>query len=174
MPQGVPWEKEKVVEILKPYFLLGYKINKACKLAKFSRDTFQTWYDADPLLQQKVLAWQGMLSAKAREQVAKAIKDGDMTTARWWLERQEKDEFSARSEHTGKDGAPIQGSWLTLIQEKPKKEDEPTNPADNHTEPTPGQDVENGKPVPDHQQGGGAGADEAQQSPEALLPKPQE
>lgn len=40
----------------------------------------------------------------ARGVVAKAIKRGDRDTAKWWLERKNKKEFSTRSELTGADG----------------------------------------------------------------------
>lgn len=40
----------------------------------------------------------------ARGVVARKIKRGDVDTSKWWLERRNKQEFSTRSEVTGKDG----------------------------------------------------------------------
>lgn len=40
----------------------------------------------------------------ARGVVARRIKKGDPDVSKWWLERKKKDEFSTRSEVTGKDG----------------------------------------------------------------------
>jgi hypothetical protein len=110
MAQGKEWNKEEVVEALKPYFLLDYSINKACELAQFPRSTFLTWYEQDEELRLKVSAWRGMVSAQARQNIVKAIspqkvKDqngNDITPApdaelsKWWLERRERKDFSSR------------------------------------------------------------------------------
>lgn len=40
----------------------------------------------------------------ARGVVARSIKRGNAESAKWWLERKNKKEFSTRQEHTGKDG----------------------------------------------------------------------
>lgn len=40
----------------------------------------------------------------ARRVVAKRVQRGDVDTAKWWLERKNKREFSTRSELTGADG----------------------------------------------------------------------
>ena len=58
----------------------------------------------------------------ARGVVARAIKRGDRDTAKWWLERKNKQEFSTRSEVTGKDGEallpqPILGGATSEVSE---------------------------------------------------------
>lgn len=100
MAQGLEWKKEKVVEILKPYFQLGYSINRSCELAGLPPSTFKTWLADDNELRLKIRSWQGQIGAKARENVLKAIKDGDIAQSDWWLERniQERKEFSTRAE----------------------------------------------------------------------------
>ena len=45
---------------------------------------------------------------KARSVVNDALENKDLQTAQWYLERKRKDEFSARSEHTGADGNAIE------------------------------------------------------------------
>jgi len=100
MAQGKEWEKEKVVEALKPYFQLGYTVNRACELAGFPSSTLKTWLMTDDELRLKIRSWQGQIGAKARENVMKGIKQGSQEDSKWWLERniQERKEFSTRAE----------------------------------------------------------------------------
>lgn len=51
----------------------------------------------------------------ARGVVARKIKRGDTDTAKWWLERKNKKEFSSRSEVTGADGEKLEG--LVIIKD---------------------------------------------------------
>lgn len=105
MAQGVAWDKDKILnEVLKPYFLLGYSVTKACRLAKIPQSTVDTWIQADDELRLLVESWQGMVSAKARSNIVEAIqgakdKDGntiiqpDINLSKWWLETVDRDEF---------------------------------------------------------------------------------
>lgn len=111
MAQGKAWDKETVTEALRPYFLLGYSVNKACDLAGIPQQTVQTWIGDDEELRLKIKAWQGQVSATARKNVVEKIygrKSGrdangnpiaeilpDVSLSTWWLERKDKDEFKA-------------------------------------------------------------------------------
>lgn len=107
MAQGKQWDKEQIVQTLKPYLQLGYSVKKACKLAQFPDSTFYDWINNDDLLRAKVEAWQGMISAKARQNVASSVDKGNVEDSKWWLERREKREWSTRQEITGEDGRPL-------------------------------------------------------------------
>lgn len=87
----VAWDKDQIVESLRPYFQLGYNIHKACQLARFPRSTFQTWVDADDELRQKVESWQGLVNSKARENIARKVQEGDTGESKWWLEKMDAD-----------------------------------------------------------------------------------
>lgn len=109
MAQGRAWNKQEVIEALKPYWQLGYSTNKACDLAQVPQSTVQTWIGDDEELRLKIKAWQGQVSATARKNVVEKIfgkkettdKDGnvipaiepDVSLSQWWLERKDKDEF---------------------------------------------------------------------------------
>lgn len=99
MAQGVAWDKDKILnEVLKPYFLLGYSVTKACRLAKISQSTVDTWIQADDELRLLIESWQGMVSAKARSNIVEKIQGTeeeppDVSLSKWWLENVDRDEF---------------------------------------------------------------------------------
>lgn len=106
MAQGYQFNKDEILQSLKPYFLLGMSITKACEtLGNIQDQTILNWINDDPSIGVKIKAWQNYLSAKAREVWAARIQEGkDYTAAKEWLERKEKSEFSGRTELTGADG----------------------------------------------------------------------
>lgn len=104
MSQGRAWNKDEVLKVLEPFFKLGCNVAKACEYAGISRTTVQTWIEQDEELRLKVEAWQKELSARARENWAKKLEEGDYNASRDWLERKDKDEFSQRTELTGSEG----------------------------------------------------------------------
>jgi len=99
MAQGVAWDKDKILnEVLKPYFLLGYSVTKACRLAKIPQSTVDTWIQADDELRLLIESWQGMVSAKARSNIVEKIQGTeeeppDVGLSKWWLENVDRDEF---------------------------------------------------------------------------------
>lgn len=104
MAQGKAWDKEKIIEVLKPYFQLGCSVRKACMYAGIAESTFQTWVGDDPELRVQIEAWRNEINAKARANIRARVASGDYGASKDWLERIEKDEFSLRNEHTGADG----------------------------------------------------------------------
>lgn len=104
MAQGIAWDKEKVIEALKPYFQLGCSVTKACKYAGLAESTFQTWVGDEPELRVKITGWQNEINAKARQNWRAKVAAGEFDASKQWLERTEKDEFSLRSEVTQADG----------------------------------------------------------------------
>ncbi len=107
MAQGKEWNKDEVIEILRPYFQLGCNVTKACAYAGVSRTTVQTWIEDDEILRLKVQGWQNEMSTQARRNWKNKLDAGDFTAANEWLSKKEKDEFSNRTELTGEDGDPL-------------------------------------------------------------------
>lgn len=117
--QGVRYteeEREKILQILKPFLQLGYDLYNSCLLAEQPYTTIINWVNKDVLLCNKIKSWQNMVNAKARQNVVKAINENDVQESKWWLERREKKQFSPRQEMTGADGQPIE----VISQEKAK------------------------------------------------------
>lgn len=104
MSQGKPWDKEKVIEALMPYFKLDYTVNKACEIIGISQSTVQTWIDSDEALRLKIQAWRAEPSIQARKNWIEAMEKGRTTSsgpdkytpAKEWLERRD-DEFSPKT-----------------------------------------------------------------------------
>lgn len=100
MAQGIAWNKEKVIEALKPYFQLGCSVRKACKYAGIAESTFNTWIGEDLELRVQIEAWQNENSAMARKNWREKVRSGDYQASKEWLERypEERKDFSPRSE----------------------------------------------------------------------------
>ena len=134
MAQGKEWDKEKVVEALKPFFLLGYSIRKACIHAGIPHSTVQTWLEKDEELRLQIGAWQNMVNSKARKNLIDTIQGvvrdehgaiietipvaQRVATSLEWLKGMEKDSFSTRKELTGPDGEPLNSN---LTEEEKQK-----------------------------------------------------
>jgi hypothetical protein len=123
MSQGIKWNKDEVMTALEPYFKLGCNVTKACDYAGVPRTTVQTWIEDDETLRLKVNAWQNEVNTAARRALYAAITNGDQRSALEWLSRKEKDEFSTRTETTGKDGEAvvlaISGMQIVLDKQPP-------------------------------------------------------
>lgn len=124
MAQGLAWDKKKVIEVLEPILKLGYSVTKACRAAGIPQSTVQTWIDDDETLRLKVNTWQDEPNILARKQWVKALSQGidrkendTYTPAKEWLERREKEDFSTRSEQTGKDGKDLVPQFIVSTKE---------------------------------------------------------
>jgi len=108
----IHYDREKTLEDLKPYFLLGMSIDKACQTSGIlDGDTVYRWCK-DFEVRKRVEAWQNYVSSKAREVWANEVNEKkNYTASKEWLERKEKGEFAPRSEVTGPEG---QAQVLTI------------------------------------------------------------
>ena len=104
-PDRIEHDREAVLNQLKPYFLMGYPIKTACRYANIHRSNLYYWMKTDNTIKTQINAWRGMINAKSREVVIKAIKgneeigvEPDVNTAKWWLERRERNVFATRVE----------------------------------------------------------------------------
>lgn len=118
MAQGKAWNQDEVIEALEPLFKTGMSVNKACKAAGFPQSTVQTWIDNSEELRLKIGIWQSEPSRLARSSWIAKIAEGDFVASRDWLTKTERDEFSERQEHTGKEGGPIQYEDLSELTDE--------------------------------------------------------
>ena len=101
MAQGKEYttkEREQILRSLEEYFGLGYNRAKACMFAGFPRTTLQSWEENDESLRIRIDAKINSVSAQARENLAKRVKEGDEEISKWWVERREKKDWSTRTE----------------------------------------------------------------------------
>lgn len=100
------WDDSIVAELLS-CFRDGLNVSQSCWQVGISRNFFYDKYNSDDDFKDKIDKAKNHLSKIARIKVGAAITKGDMKTARWYLERRDKDDFSARTEVTGRGGKPL-------------------------------------------------------------------
>lgn len=101
---GRPSEMDPLkVKKLEEAFAFDATILEACLYAGISKQTYYNWLEKNPELVDRFEALRQTPILAAREKVVNSIKS-DVDTARWYLERKQKKEFAARTEHTGPDG----------------------------------------------------------------------
>lgn len=100
-------EKERIVGMIIEVLKDGGSITEACRIAGIHRDTFYDWKNKDKDFSDKVEYAENYMNEIAKGVIVRSIKEWSSKDAKWWLERKAKNEFSTRSEITGKDGENI-------------------------------------------------------------------
>lgn len=97
----------QVIAKLETAFSMGCTELEACLLAGICHSTLKNYQIKNPefMARKKLLKENPVL--KSRKVVIDALDNGDLDTAKWYLERKAKAEFSTRTESTGADGSPI-------------------------------------------------------------------
>lgn len=98
----------EVVGKLEEAFSKGMTDSQACIIAKIHRDTLYAYCAENPDFSDRKEALKSNVNIVAKNNIYDKIIEGDKDVSKWWLERKCKDEFSTRSELTGKDGDAIQ------------------------------------------------------------------
>lgn len=93
---------------LEDSFCLGHSDDEACLIAQISPPTLYDYCEKHPDFLTKKELLKNMPSIKARRNIIEALNAKDVDVSQWYLERKNKEEFSQRSELTGKEGQPIQ------------------------------------------------------------------
>ena len=92
-----------VINKLEEAFSKGLNITHACIFANISRETFYNYCQRTTGFLDKCNSLQQQPSIKAKILINEAIDGGDVNTAKWYVERKCKDEFSLKTEteHSG-------------------------------------------------------------------------
>lgn len=75
----------------------GYNITEACQYAGVSRDSYYRWLEEIPEFAERIEEAKMMPNRKAKENVLKDIREGEVSTSKWWLERRDP-EFKSKAE----------------------------------------------------------------------------
>lgn len=94
----------ETIQKLEQAFLIGATDREACLVADIGMATLYEYCQDNPSFSDRKEYLKDMPKYKARLNVSDAINKGDKNTSQWYLERKVKDEFSQRTETTGKDG----------------------------------------------------------------------
>ena len=91
------------VELLVPILQRGTDIKNACIYLKIPYTTFLDYYKKDEAVRVKIDAAKKYLDILAETTIATAIQKGDANSAKWRIERTQKDKYSTKitTEHEG-------------------------------------------------------------------------
>ncbi len=85
---------EDVVRKLESILQLGVSDSLACQYARISRDTFYDHLKSDPQFLDRIESAKQLVTIAAGQVVTNdIIKNKDVASAKWWLERKAPDEF---------------------------------------------------------------------------------
>lgn len=118
---------EKIV-LLEQAFSLGCSDLEACLHADIGKTTLYNYQNDHPEFVERKEQLKEKLVLKARTVVADALYKEDKETAKWYLERKKKTEFSTRQEMTGEDGESLQPLIVNIL---PVSVDNGNNSADS-------------------------------------------
>lgn len=104
-----------VLNKLEISYSMGCSDSEACLFANISMTTLYKYQEKHPEFKERKQLLKEKLALKARTVIADALNNNDENTAKWYLERKKKQEFSTRIENTGADGEPLQMPVLNIL-----------------------------------------------------------
>lgn len=95
---------QEVLEKLEKSYSIGCSDIEACLYADISLSTLYNYQNKHPEFKERKAMLKEKLILKARTVIADALNKKDENTAKWYLERKKRDEFSTKIENevTGK------------------------------------------------------------------------
>jgi hypothetical protein len=90
---------EEIVKKLIECLEKDYTISEACDQAGISRPTYYKWLEEIPVFSYKMDKAQGSLFAKAKDNVAGAVRAGDIDRSEWLLSRRQRDRYATKTEN---------------------------------------------------------------------------
>lgn len=94
---------------------IGCSDLEACVFADIGKTTLYNYQNTHPEFVERKEILKERLVLKARTVIADALNNKDENTAKWYLERKKRQEFSTRIENTGADGEPLQMPVLNIL-----------------------------------------------------------
>ena len=104
----------EIINKLEQAFSLGCSDVEACLFANIGKSTLYNYQNEHPEFVERKEQLKESLVLKARNVIATALNNDDENTAKWYLERKKKAEFSTRQELTGEDGASLQPPVINI------------------------------------------------------------
>lgn len=88
----------EVVAKLEQAFANAFTDSQACIFAGVSKDALYYYISKNPSFHDRKESLKKRVDIKAKTKLIEAINEGDVSSAKWWLERKCKDEFSLKTE----------------------------------------------------------------------------
>lgn len=89
----------ETIDKLRTAFLMGCSDIEACLYADISKTALYNYQAKNPDFVDQKEQWKEQLTLKARTVIANALNNKDENTAKWYLERKAKNEFSTKVEN---------------------------------------------------------------------------
>ena len=94
-----PVINKDVLNKLETSYSMGCTDSEACFFAIISKQTLYNYQDKHPEFVERKEMLKEKLILKARSVIAESLNNKDENTAKWYLERKRKDEFSTKQEN---------------------------------------------------------------------------
>ncbi len=134
---------------LEDAFSIGATDREACLIANISSQSLYNFQKENPDYIERKEKLKDMPKYKARMNIVEAINAKNLSVSQWYAERKAKDEFSQRTEQTGKDGEALIPESSEIIKDIANKINdiyrragEPSNGGDTNTMGDEAQDKE--------------------------------
>ena len=111
-----------VVKKLEDGFLLGLNVVECCLYANITKATFYNYANENEGFLDRMKQLQENIKMRAKLNLANDIKQGDVDTSKWYLEKKKKKEFSVRSEHEVTGEVTQNINYNTLTDDELEKE----------------------------------------------------
>jgi len=108
----------EIIGKLETSFSNGYTDAQACVMADINPSTLYEYCKENPEFSEKKEELKKRVDIQAKLNIVKSLKAGDKDISKWWLERKCKEEFSLRTEHTGKNGEDIKQKVIYIDKEE--------------------------------------------------------
>lgn len=118
-PEGAqisPKRSPEALLKLEQAFSLGCSDPEACFYAGIAPSTYYLWCKDEPEISERLKALKNKPILLARQKVVDDIKE-NVDTAKWYLERKCKNEFTTRTENTHNITAMSHEEWLSSLDD---------------------------------------------------------
>lgn len=102
---------ETTVQKLEQALREGFSVDMACHVSGISRSTYYDHINSDPAFSYKMELAQDWVTQRAKQVVAKAIDNGDLKAAQWWLERKARGEFASNQQQQATEERNLFQKW---------------------------------------------------------------
>ena len=107
-----------VVSILVSSFQSGMSVREACWQSVISRETYYSRLRSDEQFADTMARAQASATVDARKVVVEAIKNGDLSASRWWLEKKAPDEFGRNPKVDIEDTSKEENQFAAMSEEE--------------------------------------------------------
>ena len=100
--RGLEVDIDKYISELTPYMINGSTLHRACRRASIPYTTVMDYIKTNEEVRRKIEALEENPITKCEEVLMNSIDNGDVQSAKWFLERRNKEDYSQKVEQENK------------------------------------------------------------------------